>query len=144
MTFIDQMMHLYSIRRSKWHIDIVVTFTDQKDTFILHYRPKWYMHMIFPDHNDTHFLESFTSLPGKGGWKPELLCPNIMLQHPESRVIAAAVQPPPAPIRSVIWTAPVSLAMAKSPPQWSSVWPNKSFVRGAVNSKNSAGWKTLV
>ena len=67
------------------------------------------------------------------GWKPELICSKAMLQHPDSKVVTAAGPSPPAPPRAVILTTPVSLAMAKSLPQWPPVWANKWFVRGAVN-----------
>ena len=127
------MIHSYNIHRSEWYIYITLQIK-MIHAYDIH-RSQWKTHIIFIDSNDTHFLKSFTSLFGKGGWKPELICPNIMLQHPDSNVVAAAAPLPPAPPRAVMLTVPVSLAMAKWLPQWPSVWANKSFVRGAVNRK---------
>ena len=130
-----KVIHRYScnIHKSKGYIYITLQIK-MIHAYDIH-RSQWKTHTTFIDPNDTHFLKYFTSLFGKEGWKPELICPNIMLWHPDSKVIVAAAQPLSAPPGAVILTAPVTLAMAKSPPPWLSVWVNKSFVRGAVNRK---------
>ena len=51
-------------------------------------------------------LNIFMALLGKGDWKPELICANIILQHQDSKIIAVVAQPPPpAPPKAVIMTA---------------------------------------